>query len=1051
MGSAMDRRFSYVLGLDLGVSSLGWAVLELDRDGVVPIAIRDSGVRIFEAGVEGDIEQGKDASRAAERRLKRQPRRHQWRRQWRHKKLFLALQRHGLLPASPDANSQSRKELFDSLDGELAKKHIPAGDHLAAQRLPYTLRANAARGPVDKHELGRALYHLGQRRGYLSNRQGDEDEEEAGKVRTGIGELAEAKGELTLGQYFAEKVDPIKQARFRRRYTSRDMYRAEFFAIRDAQKPAHPEISDEAWNQIQDAIFFQRPLKSQKHLIGRCELEKKRRRCPAALPIFQEFRILQTVNHLQVRFADGAERFLAQDEREKLVQTLSEQGEMSFKAAAKLIKLPKGASFTMAEYEDNLVGHRTNSKLVGIFGPKWYTFSAAEQTQIVSEIIHYRDEKKLAERGKRAWGLNEVAAKTLQRVRLESDFGRHSRQALEKLVPLMRKGMPYATARKEAYPESFQSHLPQPSLPPVKTWNRDIKSPAVLRALTELRKVVNALIAKYGKPSRIHVELARDLKNSRDRRKTIWKNNQDNRKRREKAKAAIHKELAGREASPRDIDKWLLADECGWHCPYTNNPITPRTLISDHPQFDIEHIYPRRYLDDSFSNKTLCDVNYNRNVKRDRLPFHSAGGETPAFAEMLQRVAAFQGPFRDEKLRRFKAHEFPKDFAQRQLNDTRYNSRLASDYVAVLFGGRIDPDQTQRVYTPTGTLTGMLRRVWGLNSVLGSEEKDREDHRHHAIDAVVVALIDQRTIQIAGDAAHDADRGESRSFIKQIERPWATFIQDVGTSIHAINVSHRATRTLAGPLHAETNYSRAISLRDGSKAFHVRKELHKLTEKEILGDKIVDPVVRAAVQAKYSELLAARPKAKPFQLWGDTSRRDDYPHLATRKGEKVPIFKARLRTDAKPRAIGKGVRERRVASGQDSNYASMVYAVLDKNGKEVRWEHEIITRLEAHERYAANHRLEGEKILIPNETETRRLKFSLMKNDCLLLQGPTGDDVLYRVQKLSQNEIQLCEHNVSTVTAETRSSWNRISSVDTLRKRDARKTSVSAMGDIAAE
>lgn len=1037
----MTQRAPYVLGLDLGVSSLGWAVLDLDKQGV-PCAVRDTGVRIFEAGVEGSAEnitQGKDSSRAAVRREKRQPRRQQWRRQWRHKKLFLSLQKHGLLPPSPDANSQSRKDLFDALDAELAQKHIPAGDHLAAQRLPYTLRANAARGPVDKYELGRALYHLGQRRGYLSNRQGSEDEEEAGKVRTGIGELAEAKGELTLAQYFAERVDPFKQ-RFRKRYTSRDMYKTEFLAIRTAQQSAHPEIGKEAWDQIQDAIFFQRPLKSQKHLIGRCELEPKRRRCPAALPIFQEFRILQTVNHLQVRLPDRTTRFLTPDEREKLVAALSEQGEMSFKSAAKLVKLPKGATFTMAEYEDSLVGHRTNSKLEGIFGPKWYTLPASEQTQIVYDVSNYRKPEALARRAMQKWGLDEDAAKALSRARLEPDFGRHSRQALERLVPLMRTGMPYATARKEAYPESFQSNEPQPSLPPVKIWNRDIKSPAVLRALTELRKVVNALVVKYGKPVRIHVELARDLKNSRDRRKTIWKNNQENRKRREKAVREMLDKFPGRHASQRDIDKWLLATECGWTCPYTGKPISAEGLIGDHPQFDIEHIYPRRYLDDSFSNKTLCHVDYNRNVKRDRLPFHSAGGETPAFDEMIQRVQAFQGHARDEKLRRFRAHEVPDDFTQRQLNDTRYNSRLATDYVAVLYGGRIDPGQTQRVYTPTGTLTGMLRRVWGLNSILGSEEKDREDHRHHAIDAVVVALIDQRTIQIAGNAAHDEFIHGSNRFLKHVRQPWEGFASDAKKSIHAINVSHRSTRTLAGPLHAETNYSREISRRDGSKEFHVRKELQKLTEKEILGDQIVDPVVRAAVQAKYAELLSIRPKAKPFQLWGDTvKQRDDYPYLTTKSGERIPIFKVRLRTDSKPRAIAKGMRERRVASGKDSNYASMVYAVLDKNGKELKWEHEIITRLEAHERYAANHKVEGEKILIPNETETRRFKFSLMKNDCLLLQGPTGDDVLYRVQKLSQNEIQLCAHNVATVTTETRSPWDRISSIDSLRKRNARK------------
>jgi CRISPR-associated endonuclease Csn1 len=655
----------------------------------------------------------------------------------------------------------------------------------------------------------------------------------------------------------------------------------------------------------------------------------------------------------------------------------------------------------------------------------------------------------LARRAKAKWGLTDEAAKELSRIKLEPDYGRHSRRALEKLVPLMREGMAYATARKAAYPESFKANDPLHELPPVRDWNKDLKSPAVLRALTELRKVVNALIRKHGKPARVHIELARDLKNSRDRRKKLWQDNQDRQKRRKNAVREMLDKFPGRTASQRDIDKWLLATECAWVCPYTGKSISAETLISDHPQFDIEHILPRKYLDDSFANKTLCHVDFNRLVKRDRLPSQALGSDPKAWGEALQRVAAFIGPegVVEGKRRRFEMLEVPDEFVARQLNDTRYNSRLAADYLSVLFGGRSDLGQMQRVITPTGALTGLLRRVWGLNSILGDDEKNREDHRHHAIDAVVIGTIDQGLIQTAGDAAHNQFLAGSNRFLKEVDLPWVKFVDDAKRSIHAIHVSHRTTHTLAGPLHAETNYSREIAGADGGKEFHVRKELHKLTDKEILSDKIVDPAVRAAVQAKFAELTAARKNAKPNMLWGDVSKRDDYPHLIAKKdGRKIPILKVRLRTDAKPRAIGNGVRERRVASGQDSNFASMIYAVLDKDGKEIKWEHEIVTRLEAHERFAANHKKPGEKVLLPKETETRRFKFSLMKNDCLLLKGPDKEDVLYRVQKLSQNEIQLCEDYRSTISTDQRTPWNRISSIDSLRKRNAKKAAVSLIG-----
>jgi CRISPR-associated endonuclease Csn1 len=153
----------------------------------------------------------------------------------------------------------------------------------------------------------------------------------------------------------------------------------------------------------------------------------------------------------------------------------------------------------------------------------------------------------------------------------------------------------------------------------------------------------------------------------------------------------------------------------------------------------------------------------------------------------------------------------------------------------------------------------------------------------------------------------------------------------------------------------------------------------------------------------------------------------------------------------KPRAIGKAVRERNIASGKNSNYASMIYAVLDKDGNEVRWEHEIITRLEAHERLSANHKKAGEKVLVPTETETRKFKFSLRKNEMLLADGPNGDRVLYRVQSISVGETQLCPNNLSSIQGKARSRWNQIRPCDNLRKYKARKVNVDPLGEITEE
>ena len=126
---------------------------------------------------------------------------------------------------------------------------------------------------------------------------------------------------------------------------------------------------------------------------------------------------------------------------------------------------------------------------------------------------------------------------------------------------------------------------------------------------------------------------------------------------------------------------------------------------------------------------------------------------------------------------------------------------------------------------------------------------------------------------------------------------------------------------------------------------------------------------------------------------------------------------------------------------------------MDEAGNETKWEHKVISRLEAHERKSRNHKLSGEKVLLPdpedfNDNKQRVFKFALVKNDTVVLEGPEGDDVLYRVQKLSLSEIQLCELTVSTVANDRRTPWNRITSIDNLRKRGLRVVQVSPTGDV---
>lgn len=367
---------SYILGLDVGAASIGWALIARE-DGDSLSALLGMGVHAFDEGVEGDIESGKDEARGAKRRQARLPRRMFWRRQRRKYKILRLLQRASLLPQGAIGRPQAMHDYLLKLDADLREAHLAKGDRIAGHLLPYKLRARALDHALTPVELGRAFYHLAQRRGFLSNRKSMKKEEDEGVIKQGIAELAEkmaAAGARTLGEYFAG-LDPEAE-RIRKRWTSRQMYLDEFNAIWEAQAPHHPSILTDAFREeLRRAIFFQRPLKSASHLIGRCELIPNARRAAKADRLFQKFRILQNVNNLEVIPSDGPARPLTAEERAKIISVLTSEGDVTFSRlkGKQVLKLPKGTELKVwdQDEEKKLPGHRTDQKMREVFGERW--------------------------------------------------------------------------------------------------------------------------------------------------------------------------------------------------------------------------------------------------------------------------------------------------------------------------------------------------------------------------------------------------------------------------------------------------------------------------------------------------------------------------------------------------------------------------------------------------------------------------------------------------------------------------------------------------------
>jgi CRISPR-associated endonuclease Csn1 len=1099
MPAAMESPQKYVLGLDLGSASLGWAMIALDAEDK-PTSLLHTGVRIFEPGVEGtsvDIQEGKDQSKAVERRTARLHRRQLRRRAARQRELFHSLQAAGLLPVGESgekAGALERQALLNELDQSLVLKFSSATDGatdtaLFAQMPLYLLRKRALDHALEPFEIGRILFHLIQRRGFKSNRKetkkSAKENEDQGTVKADIHSLElemKAAGARTLGEYFAG-LNPHNPAndprlRVRRRWTSRKMFETEFTLIWATQSPHHPSLlTPELRDSVSQLLFFQRPISAQKHLIGTCELERgdathpPQRRAPWASMAAQRFRILQKVNDLKIIDPKSdISVALSQEDRMKLYRWLDTEGTQTFKAIRKYLDIPKEYFFNFEKSDRNkdgdktLLGNRTQQSMLKVFGRFWYEFTEGKQNQIIENWRNSESDEALMQEAIQHLGLTTDEAQLLVNEKAASDYCALSLKAIERLMPLMLEGASFKAAETAIYGDRFSGLTVHETVPEMRRVLPTLRNPAVERALTELRKVVNALVREHGKPHEIRIELARELKKPRGERLK----DTDKARKREKERSTVAKKIFEQfnisNPSRALIEKALLYEECGGICPYTGMSIRYSSLVND-SEFDIEHIIPRsRFPDNSFQNKTLCHQSMNQ-LKGGRTPYEMYKGNPEEYEKLLDRVRAW--PIKNRgKLDRFRVGEpGVKDdntlegFSERQLNDTRYTSVSAAKLLATLYGGRerINPDGTkeQAVYATSGSITAALRNTWGLEEILrelvppqpgDTRGKPRIDHRHHAIDAITIAAT--RPAVIAA-MARDSSRSIDYRTRPKIEEPWKNFVPSIRPHIERLLVSHRPEHKLSGELHDETNYGRPYQ--QNQKTFvHVRKRVVGLSPKDIVN--IVDAEVRKAVEQKAVE------------LGGDLTAcefKNDWPVLATRNNGTIPIKKVRLKKVLDVTPVGNETRRRYVA--ESSNHHVAVYAQVDATGKEKRWDGVIVSLLEAYQRISEAKRSEAYKKhrrsipIIQRKlpgAEDLQFKFSLMGGDTVELHRNCdhANEVckpdIYRVRTIAANGqlslVKITDARMKKDIQAAKEWWSP--TADTLRKLGCRKVVIDLQG-----
>ena len=794
----------YRLALDLGTNSIGWCILNLNGE-MSPGGLRAAGVRIF-----ADGRNAKDqSSLAVDRRLARQMRRRRDRYLNRRAALLNLLTSLGLMPV--DAAAAKQLERHD----------------------PYALRARGLRERLTPHELGRAIFHINQRRGFRSNRKTDKDGE-AGKIKPAIKRLRELMAEAgagSLGDFLNRRRLSGLPVRVRPKgqgakaeyeyYPERSLLEEEFDAIWKAQSTFDPSLTEAAREQLRGIIFHQRPLKPVNP--GRCTLEPDQPRAPVALPIAQRFRIMQELNHLRVVSGDLAERPLNLGERQKLAAVLLQGKDLTFDAMRQRLSLPPGYSFNLeGENRDRLRGdqaaHLLSKKT--LFGASWLTLSPAEQERLVDLLLEEEDEGELVAALVADWGLDAQRAAAVGGVNLPAGYARLSRKALHAVTDCLAADViHYADAVTRAgyashshfatgeildrlpyYGVVLQRHVGfgtgHPADRAEERYGR-IANPTVHIALNQVRRVVNELVKLHGHPAQVVVEVARDLKNGIMARREIAKRQAEMKRHNDRRRADLQAlGIAVTADALLRLRLWeeLAADPAARCCPYTGETISMGRLFS--PEVEVDHILPfSRTLDNSPSNMTVSLRRANR-YKGNRTP-EEAFALSPVGYHWDSIVARAGLMVRGKRWRfaegAMARYEEEGDFLDRQLVDTQYIARVAREYLSCI----CDP---KKVWVTPGRLTSLLAARWGF------PRKDRNDHRHHARDAVLVGVMDRGLLQrVATHHARLAGEGVER-FLAGLPEPWPGYRTEVLTRIHTVVVSHKADHGVAGALHNQTAY-----------------------------------------------------------------------------------------------------------------------------------------------------------------------------------------------------------------------------------------------------
>ena len=820
-----------VFGLDIGIASCGWAVVNVDTKHIHAI-----GSRCFDAPEDPKTK----TLHNVERRTKRGMRRVTYRRKVRMKAVRRLLRESGLWDnPSPD--------YFQSLASD-------APD-------PWQARADGVTGPLEPEDTAAALIHLAKHRGFKSNAKRDTSDGEGGKVLKAAREWDKKLGERTYAQTLVDDHPDRKRNRSGdyRFMPRRERLVDEARKIISRQRGLGAEwATREFEDEYLKTAFDQLPLRSSESLVGECPFEPNERRAARFSYSFEKFRLLEKLVHgCRVTTKDG-ERSLTINELEIATRNFGHSTGLTFKQLRTRLNLSDDEKITAALTEDDL--KRDVTKSASKAAPGSYALrnmiGSTEFNRLVktpdvldhiADIITFNEDDSDIRSGFNRLDLSPETVQALMNGLSQGKFskfkgtGHISAKAARKLIPEMLKGKRY----DEACAAVGYDHAAARGLRV-----EDIKNPVVQRSLNQAIKQIEVLVREFGRPERIHVEMLRDVGKSAKVRNEIETKNKSRRKERERLKNELGELTDNADPNRDDVEKYELMKEQGCRCPYCDRHLNPDMISSSDVQVD--HIYPRSLShEDSYVNKVLTCVPCNQQ-KRNRTPWEWRGESNPDWwREFEARLSSFNFAKRDKK-RRLLNQSFAErspDFIERNKVDSSYVARALSGKLQDLYPesyaeGAIIPGAETRIRARPGQMTPKLQRAWFGDRY----KKDREDDRHHAMDALTVAFLDEALYQtIARVYQRWEETGQQQHYVPDIDPPWESFAQDC---LDAYNgdwlVCRTERRRVRGALHEETIRRRTVD-EDGIEVYWQRKSVSDLKKSDVAN--IPDPVVRDTVAA----------------------------------------------------------------------------------------------------------------------------------------------------------------------------------------------------------